>query len=93
MSAQAMVSATLLLAIRQTELQRGTLLVHYGRHPAALRPTQTRKSAAKSAERREAKLRNRYRAAARVEFQRQPGWYPGYGFPNDLGGFEFKQAA
>lgn len=86
---QGVITGALLLAIRQTEDQRGELLAHHGRHPAALRPTQTRKSLSRSAERREAKLRSRYRTHARVEFQRQPGWYPGYGFPDDLGSFKF----
>jgi hypothetical protein len=88
-TSQALISGTLLLAVRQTEAQRGQLLAHHGRADHALRPTNTRKSPTKSALRREQKLRNRYRATARVEFQRQPGWYPGYGFPEDLGSFKF----
>lgn len=90
---QSVITGALLLAVRQTEAQRGQLLAHHGRCDFALRPTQTRKSATSSAARREAKLANRYRTNARVEFQRQPGWYPGYGFPDDLGDLKFKHAA
>jgi hypothetical protein len=38
-ASQGLISGALLLAIRQTEAQRGQLLAHHGRHPAALRGT------------------------------------------------------
>lgn len=61
---QSRISSLLLLAIRQTELSRGTLLAHHGRHPMALRPTQARLH--KITDRRARKLAARYRAHAHV---------------------------
>jgi hypothetical protein len=89
MTSQHFISGALLLAVRQTEAQRGTLLAHHGRHPAALRPTPSRQNALRSLARHRAKRRNRYVCAVRVAFQRQPGWYPGYGFPSDVDAFKF----
>lgn len=56
-ASQGLISGALLLAVRQTELQRGTLLAHHGRHPAALRPTEERRH-----------KRNRQESKARARF-------------------------
>lgn len=70
-ASQGLISGALLLAVRQTELQRGTLLAHHGRHPAALRPTQARFH--KITDRHERKLTARYREHVAVEAQRRYG--------------------
>lgn len=56
-TSQGLISGALLLAVRQTELQRGQLLAHHGRHPAAPRPTQRKLH--KITDRHERKLRAR----------------------------------
>jgi hypothetical protein len=43
MISQQRISSILLLAVRQTEQQRGTLLAHHGRAEHAPRPTQERR--------------------------------------------------
>lgn len=72
-ASQGLISGALLLAIRQTELQRGTLLAHHGRHPAALRPTPTRKNGLRSYARRVARSKARYRAAVALHYQHVTG--------------------
>lgn len=66
-ASQALITGALLLAVRQTEAQRGQLLEHHGRHPAAPRPTQRRLH--KIRDRRARKLRARY--IERVNVQKQ----------------------
>lgn len=71
-TSQALISGTLLLAIRQTEAQRGTLLAHYGRAEHALRPTVQRKVRF-NPERRARKLRARYIAHVNALKQHHTG--------------------
>lgn len=71
MISQHHISGALLLAVRQTELQRGTLLAHHGRHPAALRPTLRRLH--KITDRHARKLAARYREHVAVYFQHVTG--------------------
>jgi hypothetical protein len=90
MISQSAISGTLLLAIRQTEAQRGQLLVHHGRADHALRPTQRRRH--KLTDRRARKLAARYREHVNVEAQRLWGLKLSEAERlNDgsLGGFEF----
>lgn len=75
-ASQGLISGALLLAVRQTELQRGTLLAHHGRHPAALRPTQARFH--KITDRRARKLEARYRAAVPLHYQHVTGEPAGF---------------
>jgi hypothetical protein len=77
---QSIITGALLLAVRETEAQRGQLLAHHDRAEHALRPTQTRKSPSRSVARREAKLRNRYRAAVALQWQHVWG-KPAFGYP------------
>lgn len=72
MISQSVICGALLMAVRQTEAQRGTLLAHHGRHPAALRPTERRRH--KITDRRQRKLNARYREHAHVYQQSQPGF-------------------
>lgn len=68
---QGVITGALLLAIRQTEDQRGELLAHHGRHPAALRPTQRRLH--KVLDRGDRKLAARYRAQVAMQYQHDTG--------------------
>lgn len=70
---QGTITGALLLAMRQTEAQRGQLLAHHDRAEHALRPTNTRKSPSRSLARRSAKLAARYREAVAVWFQHETG--------------------
>lgn len=84
-ASQALITGALLLAVRQTEAQRGQLLEHHGRHPEAPRPTQRRLH--KIRDRRARKLAARYREHVAVYSQHVSG-IPVYSLEG-LGEIEF----